>query len=109
MEEKTKLIAAPVATATTASSNQPQYVRLPQAGQLEPHTGLGRSFLNSLILPSPANHFKPPVRSISLRKPGRRFGVRLIDYADLLRWIRLHESTAVSGEAQRQEAAIERN
>ena len=64
----------------------PEFVRLPSRGR-EHHTGLCRSFLNGLILPSEANGNCPPVRSICLRKPGRARGVRLIHLQSLLDWI----------------------
>ena len=69
----------------------PEFVRLPPPGELEPHTGLGRSFLNSLILPSAANNYRPPIHSISLRRPGHRFGVRLISFHSLMSWIWSHD------------------
>jgi len=34
-------------------------------------------------LPSPANHYDPPVKSVSLRKPGQIRGIRLIQAASL--------------------------
>ncbi|MFQ3224622.1 MAG: hypothetical protein ACI8Z5_000872 [Lentimonas sp.] len=46
--------------------NQPEFVRLPRAGQRCPLTGI------ELVLASDGNGFKPPVRSVSLRKPGNR-------------------------------------
>ena len=86
------LTSAPIEAAAARILAQREFVRLPRAGELEPHTGLGRSFLNTLILPCAANNFHPVVRSISLRRPGHKFGVRLIDYPDLIRWIQSHAS-----------------
>jgi hypothetical protein len=63
---------------------KPEFIRLPKPGKLCPHTGLSRSKLNELILPCEANHFKPPVKSISLRKRGQVRGVRLIVFDSLI-------------------------
>lgn len=52
--------------------------RLPKHGQLDPYFGGSRSFWNSLILPSQANGFKPPVKSFVDLKPGASRGVRFI-------------------------------
>lgn len=71
---------------TTGQATLPEFVRLPSRGR-EHHTGLCRSFLNGLILPSEANGNCPAVRSICLRKPGRARGVRLIHLQSLLDWI----------------------
>jgi hypothetical protein len=61
----------------------PEWIRLPQPGMAEPHFGLKRSKLNELVLPSPVNSFKPPVKSVCLRNKGQRKGVRLISYDSL--------------------------
>jgi hypothetical protein len=67
-----------------------EFLRLPPAGRRCLETGLSRSALNSLILPSAANNFSPPVRSYSLRRPGHRFGSRIIDYRSLRDFIHAH-------------------
>jgi hypothetical protein len=56
----------------------PEFLRLPLAGKLDPIFSLSRSTWNNLILPSAANNFKPPIRSISVRRPGTRRWVLLI-------------------------------
>ena len=71
----------------------PEFLRLPKPGHLCAWTGLSRSYLNLLILPTATNGHKPPVRSFVLRQPGARTGVRLVDYADLRRYIRAHAET----------------
>lgn len=71
---------------------QPEFLRLPKPGRLCPLTGLARSAINELILPTSRNGFKPPVRSFSLRKPGARFGIRLVDYASLRAYILAHDA-----------------
>lgn len=55
---------------------------------------MSRSGLNALILPTTENGFKPPVRSFVLRKKGAKTGIRLVDYADLVRLIREHQQGA---------------
>jgi hypothetical protein len=69
-----------------AQAALPEFIRLPLRGR-EHHTGLCRSFINQLILPSAANGNCPPVRSICLRKEGRARGVRLVHLHSLLGWI----------------------
>lgn len=64
--------------------SNPEFIRLPRSGQRCPHTGLSRSALNNLILPCKANRHRPPVLSISDRKPGKARGTRLIVYDSLL-------------------------
>lgn len=73
----------------------PEFVRLPKPGELCPFTGMARSALNGLILPTEANNHKPPVRSFVLRKRGARTGIRLIDFRSLVGYVRQHpEDTA---------------
>ena len=67
--------------------NQPEFIRLPKAGQRCPLTGLSRSAMNELVLASEGNGFKPPVRSVSLRKPGNVRGIRLIVTKNLLSYL----------------------
>jgi hypothetical protein len=66
----------------------PEFIRLPRSGQLCPWTGLTRSKLNELILPSEANSFKPAVKSVSLRPKGAVKGTRLIVYNSLVGYLR---------------------
>ena len=84
---------------TTAARNaaglqpvQPEFIRLPKTGSLCPWTGLSRSKLNELILPSPLNGSRPPVRSISLRNRGQIKAVRLINFDSLMAYLRGLES-----------------
>ena len=56
----------------------PEFVPLPREGQVEFYSGLRRGALNFLLLPMEANGGKPPVKSISLRRPGNSKGKRLI-------------------------------
>lgn len=80
------LTSAPI-VAGESTSPKPEFIRLPRVGSADPITGLRRSTLNELILPSALNGHKPPVRSIVLRKPGRARGIRLIDLRSLLNHI----------------------
>ena len=73
--------------ASFTSTIRPEWIRLPQPGAADPHTGLKRSKLNELILPCPANSFKPPVKSVCLRNKGQKKGVRLISYDSLLTYL----------------------
>jgi hypothetical protein len=72
----------------------PEFIRLPKAGDRCPITGLSRSALNQLILACPANDFKPPVKSFVLRQRGARTGIRLIDHKSLVDHIRAHPQEA---------------
>ena len=62
---------------------EPLYIRLPPQGQKCPHSGLTRSKLNELILPTPRNNFRPLVKSLNSCPPGKERGVRLIIWASL--------------------------
>ena len=73
---------APIGAPQVSSSDpRPEFIRLPKPGQRDPYFSLSRSYWNLLVLSCAANGFKPPVKSISLRRPGTKFGVRLISYA----------------------------
>jgi hypothetical protein len=67
--------------------NEPYYIRLPAPGKRCPLTGLSRSKLNELILPNERNNYKPPVKSISPKLPGRSRGTRLIVWPSLKRYL----------------------
>jgi hypothetical protein len=58
-------------------------------------TGMSRSALNVLILPTPENNHKPKVRSFVLRRRGARTGIRLIDFEGLCRYIREHVESGI--------------
>lgn len=65
----------------------PVYIRLPRPGQYCSWTGLSRSKMNQLILPTDANGHKSPVASASLNQEGTRRGTRLISLESLLTYI----------------------
>ena len=77
-------VAAPASAASTPSERE--FIRLPKSGPC-PITGLTRSKLYDLISPSEDNGFKPPVKSVSLRKPGQIKGTRLIVRQSLLDYL----------------------
>jgi hypothetical protein len=83
-------ITATIAPIQTGSlpKNTPEFIRLPKPGTLCAWTGLSRSKLNELILPSRVNGFKPPVRSVSLRNRGQTRGTRLIVFESLVLYLR---------------------
>lgn len=62
----------------------PVFIRLPKSPAHCALTGLSRSSLNELILPCQANDFRPPVKSIVLKKKGATRGPRLILVESLL-------------------------
>ena len=71
----------------------PETIRLPRAGERCPYSGLSRSALNALVLPTAANGYRPPVRSSVLRQRGATTGIRLIFYQSLIDYIHAHEDT----------------
>jgi hypothetical protein len=80
----------------SASVIEPEFIRLPKTGARDPLFSLTRSALNDLILPTKANDFKPPVRSVVLRKRGAKTGIRLIEVASLRKYLRDHYDVAPS-------------
>lgn len=62
---------------------EPLYIRLPSRGSC-PYTGLKRSVLERLCVPSKRNNYCPPVRSVSLREPGMKKAARLINFKSLI-------------------------
>jgi hypothetical protein len=83
-------VASHTVAALTATSalTRPEFIRLPAPGLKCGFTGMSRSALNELILPSEKNGFKPPVRSFCLRQKGAAKGIRLVDYSSLSSHIR---------------------
>jgi hypothetical protein len=70
-------------TKSETSVTRPVWIRLPKPGERCAYTGLSRSALNELILPS-RDVQNPRVASISLRKPHEVRGIRLIKLESLL-------------------------
>lgn len=75
----------------TLPTAPPKFLRLPPPGQLCPVVGLSRAYTNSLILPTAANGFSPPVKSYVLKaRPDCKTGVRLVDAESLFAFIAAH-------------------
>ena len=72
----------PLSVATSAATPA-EFMRLPKPKARDPIFGFSRSYINTLVLPCKENGFRPPVRSIVLRKRGAKTGVRLVDLASL--------------------------
>ena len=77
----------------------PSYVRVPQNGKRCPVTGLCRTHINGLVLPTPGNNYTPAVRSVVLKTRGKVRGVRLVDVSSLIGFI---ESQADSSQTQKE-------
>ncbi len=87
--ESANFTTSPIAIPAKADGvpQYPEYVRLPKPGKLCPWTGLARTKLNELVLPTAANRNRPPVKSVSLRKAGTDKGVRLVHLKSLLDYL----------------------
>jgi len=72
---------------TRESRNLPVYTRLPKSPDHCPLTGLSRSALNELILPTQSNGGRPPVKSVVHKKRHAQRGVRLIEVDSLLAYL----------------------
>ena len=80
---------APISAPSVSQSEpRPEFIRLPKPGQRDPYFSLSRSYWNLLLLPCAINGFKPPIKSISLRRPGTKYGVRLVSFASALAYFR---------------------
>ena len=75
-------------SAPASASPRPLFVRVPRSGEKCPYSGLTRSTLLSLVLPSHDNEFPAPVASLAPRKPGAKRGIRLVVWAALEAYIR---------------------
>jgi hypothetical protein len=85
----------------------PEWGRLPQPGTACRYSGLRRTQLNELILLSQVNGFKPPVRSVSLRKPGAVKGTRLVHIPSLMAYLaELEAAQVAAAAAAREEEAV---
>lgn len=78
-------------------SIKPEWIRLPSPKDRCPHTGLSRSTLCELSVPSEVNGGVPPVKSVVLRKRGAIRGIRLLSYDSLMAYLaRLGEQQGTS-------------
>jgi hypothetical protein len=67
-------------TCDAAESLRPFCFRLPKPGTVDPYFGGARTFWNQQVLPSEANGYRPIVKSIVMRQPGAKRGIRFILY-----------------------------
>ena len=88
------------ASSQACTPKQPEWIRLPRAGERCPYSNLSRSTLNNLILPCKANKNCPPVKSSVVRQKGATRGVRLIHRASLMAYIEAGKETAFGQDAK---------
>ena len=74
-------------TAVSHPSEKPEWIRLPKPKARCTYTGLSRSTMNELVIPSEANSYLPPVRSAVIKKRGAMRGIRLISFDSLMAYI----------------------
>src|SRR5438067_12027588 len=73
---------------------EPIYIRLPKPSTRCPRTGLSRSWLADVSVPSEKNNWKPPVKSFRVRRKGDKRAIRLIVFQSLLSYLRKFEESA---------------
>ena len=93
---------APIGVSNVSPSERPEFIRLPKPGQRDPYFSLSRSYWNLLVLPCAINGFRPPIKSISLRRPGTKYGVRLVSFASAIAYFRNIEQASDSAAAEGQ-------
>jgi hypothetical protein len=96
MPTKIKHTTAPVQAEKASSVKKPEFIRLPKDGAGCPFTGLSRTTMIRLVTARPENGNKPPVKSFCVRQSGKARGVRLIDYASLITFLR--SQTYIAGQ-----------
>src|SRR5204863_2181433 len=69
------------------AADKPEFIRLPRPGTRCVHTGLSRTGLAELAIPSKANNHRPRVRAVEIRKRGTVRGVWLIRYDSLMHYL----------------------
>ncbi len=74
-------------SSSESARDEPLYIRLPKPGQRCSRTGMMRSALNELILPSERNSYRPPVESKCLRNREGGKGTRLIVWQSLKEYL----------------------
>jgi len=85
-ERSGQLTTAKVEASTSGEKSAPEFIRIPKSGPC-PHTGLCRSTMYGLLTPTEENDYKPPVKSVSLRKRGQIKGTRLVVYQSLIDYL----------------------
>jgi hypothetical protein len=78
--------------------DRPEYIRLPKPGKRCRLTGLSRTTLAELAVPSEMNGYKPPVKSVLIRKRGSLRGIRLINFDSLLDYLHSLEAMKIKSE-----------
>jgi len=73
---------------------RPIYIRLPARKARCAYTGLSRSGLADLCVPSKNNNFRPPVKSFRAPRKGNKRAIRLIVFESLLSHLRKFEEKA---------------
>lgn len=66
---------------------RPEFIRLPLAPARCPYTGLSRATLCELTIPSSRNEFRPPVKSVLIKKRGALRGIRLVNFDSLVEYL----------------------
>lgn len=82
---------------------KPEFLRLPAPRKRCPYTGLSRSTLCELTIPSPKNDHRPPVKSVVIKKRGAVRGIRLLVYDSLMGYL---ESLAAPSERASERRAL---
>jgi hypothetical protein len=72
--------------------DKPEWLRLPKPYERCRFTQLSRPSLEELCIPSERNDFRPPVRSLLLRKKGAQRGIRLVSYDSLISYLKKLEA-----------------
>ena len=87
MKEEIIMTKTPVTALGFNNNWEPEFIRLPRPRTRCERTNISRSKMCELVLPSKANGFKPPVRSVVVRQKGKTRGVRLISYPSLINYL----------------------
>ena len=82
------------ADAVTVEPALPPFIRLPRPKSRCAVTGLSRSTIAELCVPSVVNEFAPPVYSRDVRTRGRQRGIRIVDTCALVSFIRSFSASA---------------
>ncbi len=85
-ERPEQLTTANVEVSVSGQNSAPEFIRIPKSGPC-PHTGLCRSTMYGLLIPTEENEYTPPVKSVSLRKRGQVKGTRLVVYQSLIDYL----------------------
>ena len=88
----------------TPVNTRPEFIRLQRKGRCF-YTGLGRSKLSELIMPTKENNYTPLVKSVNLCTNGKKRGLRLIELQSLFDY--LHGEVEKFQESIRKEAPSE--